>query len=267
MNQPENLAFGGSTMNQSTKRFSNRVDDYVKYRPSYPPAVFSTLQSHCGPGADYKVADIGSGTGIFTALLIEHGYQVYAVEPNKEMRGAAERNLMSSTQFHSITGTAENTGLDSNSVNLITVAQAFHWFRRKETKREFRRILRHDGWTALVWNQRKTGLPFQRAYAELLTRHAPEYRSSNHMNIDESLIRDFLGPNTKCFKFENQQQFDLEGLTGRMRSSSYTPTPDCPEFVPLMSGLKDVFYAHAIDGQVVFDYETRLYLGQLIDVS
>ncbi len=253
-------------MIQSTKRFSNRVDDYVKYRPSYPAGVFSTLQAHCGPGVGSWVADIGSGTGIFTALLVECGYQVYAVEPNNEMRGAAEAKLTSSTRFHSIAGTAENTELNSESINLITVAQAFHWFRQKQTKREFQRILKRDGWTALLWNQRKTDQPFQKAYADLLNRHAPEYRLSKHTNIDEGLIRDFLGGNMECFIFENQQQFDLEGLKGRMRSSSYTPTPDRAEFKPLMSELEDVFDAHAEAGKVVFDYETRLYLGQLFGV-
>ena len=253
-------------MKQSTKRFSNRVDDYVRYRPSYPADVLSTLQAYCGTGADCKVADIGSGTGILTSLLIESGYQVYAVEPNDEMRAAAEGVLSDHSRFHSIAATAEHTGLDSQSINLVTVAQAFHWFRQKETRQEFRRILKPNGWTALLWNQRKTDLPFQKAYADLLTQHAPEYRASNHMNISESEISDFLGRQTECFKFDNQQQFDLEGLKGRLCSSSYTPTPDRPEYIPLMSELEDLFDTHAIAGKVVFDYETRLYLGQLIDV-
>jgi SAM-dependent methyltransferase len=254
-------------MKQSTKRFSNRVDDYVRYRPSYPPEVISTLEAHCRPGADSKVADIGSGTGILTSLLVESGYQVYAVEPNDEMRTAAEGELSSHARFHSIAATAEDTGLDSNSIDLITVAQAFHWFRQKETRREFSRILKHGGWTALLWNQRKTGLPFQKAYADLLTRRAPEYRASNHMNMSDGQICEFLGPRTECFEFDNQQQFDLEGLKGRLRSSSYTPTPDRPDFVPLMSELEDLFDAHAVAGKVVFDYQTRLYLGQLIDAK
>ncbi len=254
-------------MNQSTMRFSNRVDDYVKHRPSYPPEVFRTLQAHCGLGANSMVADIGSGTGIFAALLIECGCHVYAIEPNNEMRGAAERNLTSSTRFHSIAGTAEETGLDSESIDVITVAQAFHWFRQNESKREFRRILKRNGWTVLLWNRRKADVPFQRAYADLLTKHAPEYRSSNHMNVGENVIRDFLGRSTvERFTFENRQHFDLEGLKGRMRSSSYTPTPERPEYIPLMSELEDVFYTHAVAGKVAFDYETRLYLGQLIDV-
>lgn len=253
-------------MKAPTERFSDRVENYVKYRPSYPAAVVDSLCAHCGLSACSVVADIGSGTGIFTELLLRTECRVLAVEPNDEMRHAAELRLRSSPGFRSVPGTAENTRLRANSVDIITTAQAFHWFRKEEARTEFRRILKTAGWVALLWNQRKTQTPFQSAYDAMLRQHVPEYDLVNHRKVDIADVVAFLSPgHYRCLAFENCQHFDLDRLKGRMQSSSYTPPPGASGFADLMAGLEAVFQEHAMQGRVVFEYETQLHLGRLGD--
>ena len=250
-------------MKASTEIFSDRVDNYVKYRPSYPAEVLDSLRAHCGLGARSAVADIGSGTGIFTELLLRSGCQVFAVEPNDEMRHAAEQHLCPDPRFHSLSSVAEHTGLDSGSIDIVTAAQAFHWFRTEDTRKEFQRILKATGWIALVWNQRNTRSPFQRAYDELLRVRVPEYDKVNYRKVEVTDIAVFLDPTDyRRLTFKNCQHFDMDGLKGRKQSSSYIPPPGTPLFAALMVGLEAVFEKHAMEGRVVFEYETQLHLGR-----
>ncbi len=251
-------------MKAPTERFSDRVEDYVKYRPSYPAELIEHLRDHCGLGAGSTVADIGSGTGIFTHLLLATGCRVLAVEPNDAMRHAAERRLGSAPGFHSVTGTAEQTGLDDDAVDLITAAQAFHWFQKDRTRREFQRIGKSGSFVALVWNQRKTDSAFHDAYDLLLQRHAPEYNAVNQRMLDDTGLVAFLGPaDYRCVTFDNCQHFDLDGFKGRLQSSSYAPLPGAPGHAELMAGLEGLFEIYAEEGRLAFEYETKLYLGRL----
>jgi len=148
-----------------TGRFSDRVEDYVRYRPGYPSAVIDLFKAELGLGAGTCVADAGSGTGIFSELLLRAGATVYGVEPNPEMRAAAERLLAGYSGFHSIAAPAEDTGLPGGSFDLVTAAQAFHWFDAQRARTEFSRLLRPGGHVALVWNGRETAsTPFLAAY-------------------------------------------------------------------------------------------------------
>ncbi|MCP4237459.1 MAG: class I SAM-dependent methyltransferase, partial [Aestuariibacter sp.] len=191
-------------MANSTERFSDRVDNYIKYRPSYPDAVIDTLVSQCKLTPQSIVADVGSGTGIFSGLLLKHNIQVMAVEPNDSMRKAAENLLASSTGFSSIAGQSEQTNLADASVDLITAAQAFHWFDRELTQREFSRILKPAGHVALIWNQRKSNTPFLKEYDDMLSVYATDYNSVNHMNIADTDIEEFYGSRQlSIFDFDN----------------------------------------------------------------
>src|SRR5437899_1233764 len=133
----------------STERFTDRVADYVRFRPHYPPAVFAELRDRLGLGAGSSVADVGSGTGISARPLLEMGCTVFAVEPNAAMRSAAEQWLGDFPRFQSIAGTAEATTLAEHSVDAVVAAQAFHWFDAASARREFQRILKPRGWVAL----------------------------------------------------------------------------------------------------------------------
>ena len=250
-------------MQNSTERFSSRVENYIKYRPSYPAAVLELLSSRCGLGAGSVVADVGSGTGILTELLLETGAAVFAVEPNRAMREAAERHLNDYGRFRSIDGTAEATTLAQASVDLITASQAFHWFDAQKSRLELQRILRPEGWVALIWNERPVeAVPLLDEYDALLRRYCPEYEKVTSMRADESKIREFLGRRPETGVFANRQVFDYAGLEGRLMSSSYAPEPGDPQHEPLIAGLREIFDRHNRAGKVQFPYRTLVYFGQ-----
>jgi len=249
-------------MTDSTRRFSDRVEAYQKYRPGYPPALVSTLLEKAGLGAGAVVADIGSGTGIFTRLLLDHGLRVSAVEPNPNMRKAAEASLSEYENFTSIDGSAEQTGLSGGSNGLVTAAQAFHWFNNAATKAEFQRILKSDGKLVLVWNKRAVSEPFQQAYDAILREYAPEYDKVNHMNLDEDDIAGFFAAGSmELLHFGNSQSLDFSALIGRLQSSSYCPAEDSAQYIPLVTELLGLFDQFAINGRINFEYDTQLYLG------
>lgn len=254
-------------MRDSTKRFSSRVENYVKYRPAYPLAVIETLEKECQLSTTSVVADIGSGTGILAGLFLEHGNPLFAVEPNREMREAAEATLSGYTNFHSIDGTAESTTLQNNSIDLITAGQAFHWFNPEPTRNEFERVLRPNGWVALIWNARLIrGTPFMQEYESLLHEYSSEYKEVGHQRaeMDEVVINSFFGTQgCKVLSHPNSQHFDFDGLKGRLLSSSYSPEPNHPNHLPMMRALERLFAKHQEEDRVTFAYETKIYLGKL----
>lgn len=246
----------------STQRFSSRVQDYVRYRPGYPRALLDTLRVEAGLSADSIVADVGSGTGISTELLLRAGCRVFAVEPNDAMRAAAERRLGGEPRFHSVAGTAEATTLPEADVDLIAAGQAFHWFDPRAARAEFTRILRSDGSVALFWNVRNTeATPFLREYEALLQEFGTDYRAVDHRNVGPERLRDFFAGGYRTFSFPNEQVLDFDGLRGRLTSSSYVPGPEHPRREPMLRELKRLFDAHQEDGVVRFVYLAELHLG------
>ena len=248
----------------STKRFSDRVDNYVKYRPHYPIAVLTTLANECGLTPSSVIADVGSGTGILTELFLENGNEVFGVEPNLEMREAGERLLRRHSRFRSVAATAEETTLPDRSVDFVTAGQAFHWFDRDRVGREFRRILRPAGWMAFVWNDRDTeSTPFLVAYEQLLKRRSTDYPVVDHKQIDEETVAAFFaGGECRTCVFPNRQEFDLDGLRGRLLSSSYVPLAGQPGHELMLAELTEIFQAHQVLERVAFEYRTILYLGR-----
>ena len=250
-------------MKDSTQRFTDRVEDYIKYRPSYPQEVIQTLVQEVGLSDDMVIADIGSGTGILTSQLLETACKVFAIEPNAAMRAAAESMLGNHPGFVSINATAENTSLPDQSLDGITAGQAFHWFDRLATKMEFRRILRPGGFIALVWNSWQTdSSEFMTGYTKLLVEWGTDYQRVSRTNVDDVAIRQFFHPRTfQKFIFPNCQTFDYEGLKGRLFSSSYTPKEDHSNYEPLILGLRQLFDQYQHNDAIQFEYVTTLYLG------
>jgi SAM-dependent methyltransferase len=243
----------------STQRFSDRVEDYVRYRPDYPAAILSAL--HVSP--DWVVADIGSGTGISTELFLRAGCQVHAVEPNEEMRAKAEELLASYPGFVSVNGTAEATGLPAGSFDLIVAGQAFHWFDPVRTREEMVRISRPGAVVTLIWNERLMELPFEKEYEELILRYAGDYRTINHKNITDQQIGKFFHPADFVLQqFENGQDFDLDGLKGRLLSSSYIPK-EGEKFEAMIGTLEKLYGKYAVNGKVRVRYDTKMYSGVL----
>jgi SAM-dependent methyltransferase len=248
----------------ATTRFSDRVQNYVLYRPGYPSDVLHTLKTECGLIPDHVVADIASGTGIWTRMLLENGNQVVGVEPNAEMREAGERLLAGFPRFASIAGTAEATTLAVQSVDFVTAAQAAHWFNREQSRQEFVRILKPDGWLVLLWNERLTDTtPFLRDYEQLLLTYGTDYQDIRHEHTTDA-VNEFFDPAPyQEREFEMRQEFDYSGIEGRLLSSSYAPGPEHPSYPAMLKELRDIFDAHVVDGRATFEYETRLYFGRL----
>jgi SAM-dependent methyltransferase len=250
-----------------TTRFSDRVENYVRYRPGYPPEVLGLLARECGLEPKHVVADIASGTGIFTRLLLENGNRVFAVEPNAEMRETGERLLksfLSEGRLVAVAGTAEETTLSAASVDFVTAAQAAHWFDLRRARAEFVRILKPGGWCVLIWNERDTGsTAFLRDYEHLLLTYGTDYKDVRHERTTE-IIPDFFAPD-ECQErvFALQQQFDYQGVAGRLLSSSYAPSPGDRNYEPMMRELQLIFSAHRKADRVAFEYKTRVFYGRL----
>jgi SAM-dependent methyltransferase len=246
-----------------TKRFSTRVENYLKYRPGYPSAIIPLLRTECGLTSEAIVADIGSGTGFLSELFLKNGNRVIGIEPNREMRLAGNQILAKYSSFSSMEATAEATTLGDASVDFIAVGQAFHWFDREAARKEFERILKPDGWAVIIWNGiRVEKSPVMSGYQDVQLRYGTDY-SDVRRQIADTYVETFFAPGEgKCAHFEFQQFFDLEGFKGRVLSASYAPEPGHPNYEPMLRDLKEVFDANAEDGKVAFDYDTEVYYGQ-----
>ena len=242
-----------------TQRFSSRVEDYVKYRPSYPRQIMAWLSERCGLSPSSVVADVGSGTGLLTQLFLDNGNRVYGVEPNAEMRLAGEHFLSAYPNFISVNGTAENTSLPAASVDFVAAGQAFHWFYGAWAGAEFRRILKPGGWVALIWNDRDTtSAPFLRQYERMLQTYSTDYAQVDHKNTDVAT----LGISLERKDFANAQMFDFAALKGRLMSSSYAPQENHPQHEPMLKELRRIFDAHNQNGVVEFKYTTQVFAGK-----
>lgn len=253
---------GAMTSLAPTQRFSDRVENYVRYRPGYPREIVTLLMEMYGLTADSVIADLGSGTGNSTALFLEAGCTVQAVEPNREMRAAAEKLLGHRAKFHSVAGSAEATTLPEHSVDFVIAAQAFHWFDARAARQECDRILKPGGWVVLIWNERQLdATPFLRAYEKLLINFGTDYATVRHENIDTTKLAQFFSGPHVTHTFANAQHFDLEGLKGRLLSCSYAPGAGDPRHEPMLEELRRMFDEHQQDGQVSFTYDTKVHVG------
>lgn len=253
-----------STKLAPTERFSDRVENYIKYRPRYPDTLLPLLQRELNLSPQHVIADIGCGPGQSSEPFLRNGNKVYGIEPNDAMRNAGEHLLADFPKFKALKGTAEATTLPEQWVDFIAAMQAFHWFDREKAKLEFRRILKQTGHVVLIWNSRKkSATPFLDAYEQLLQQFATDYSLVRHENVDEGALKTFLGPGFTHHRLANQQVFDYASLEGRLLSSSYVPREDHPNCQPMLRELKRIFERFNENGTVPFDYDCDLYWGNL----
>ena len=250
------------------KQFSSRADNYSKFRPSYPEDIISFLESEKVLSKDSIIADIGSGTGILSELFLKNGNFVFGIEPNIDMRNAAELNLRKFQKFHSIDGSAEYTNMEEDSINIVTVGQAFHWFDQIKARKEFRRILKPEGFVVIIWNNRKRpGSKFLEAYEDLLLTYGTDYREISDIQIDFEKFYG-IGKNSEGYireVFGNYQLLNYPGLKGRLLSTSYAPLDDHPNYNRMITDLEQIFKINNQKGLVRFDYETEVYYGRLYE--
>ena len=250
-------------MSKSTERFSDRVENYVKYRPGYPPEVLQLFHDEMGLQKTSVVADIGAGTGISARIFLANGNEVYAVEPNEAMRKAAKEYLRDFPNFRAVDGTAEKTTLDSHSIDFVIAAQAFHWFDREPTRNEFRRILRPNGFVALLWNERRLAEnEFLREYEKLLLEFGTDYKEVRHEKVTNEIISRFFPAGFRTAAFLNSQTFDFDGLKGRLLSSSYAPTESHPLFSEMIKELKRLFTKYQKNDTIEILYDTKIFYAQ-----
>lgn len=248
-----------------TIRFSDRVGNYVKHRPRYPSEIIPYLADEGVLRGAGVVADVGSGTGFSAELFLEAGHLVYGVEPNVAMRDAGELHLAQHDRFISTAGTAEATTLDGASVDIVVAGQAFHWFDPSKTRVEFQRILKPGGTVVLMWNERAIhAAPFDSAYELLLREFGTDYLQVTHRMVDQDSLAAFFGNGgPRVATFPNEQALDLEGLRGRLLSSSYVPKENHPAFMPMIERLEQIFSAHQDGGRVRMQYACNVYWGRL----
>ena len=251
-------------MANTVERFSNRVENYVKYRPTYPPEVLQLFKDEMNLQAASVVADIGAGTGISTKIFLENGNSVFAVEPNAAMREAAAEFLKDFPKLTIVNGTSEATTLENDSVDFVVAAQAFHWFKQAEARTEFARILKNKGYVALIWNERQLdSTEFLKDYEKHLMEFGTDYEQIRHDNITKETLQTFFQTNFNEAVFQNKQTVDFDGLKGRMLSASYVPAPENPRFPAMMKNLESLFAKHAENGKIDILYDTKIFYGQI----
>jgi len=243
--------------------FSTKVAHYVASRPGYPAALFDAM-AHLGvlPPAS-EVADIGAGTGLLTRSLLERGHRVVAVEPSDEMRAEADALLGSHPGYRSLAGTAEATTLAPQSVDLITAAQAFHWFDIPQARQEFLRILRPAGQVALVWNDRVHGDPLHEALEDVFAEFGGVKRGALLAHEDFSKVPQFFGGEAAhTLELPNAHRLDLDGLASLVFSRSYMPAADSAEGAAVRRRVEAVFAPHAEGDAVVVRYRCIAMIGR-----
>ena len=251
-------------MTDTIERFSNRVANYVKYRPDYPREIIGFLEAKCGLTHETLIADIGCGTGISSQLFLENCNRVIGVEPNDAMRAAAEEFLAEFPEFEAVKGTSDNTTLPDASVDMIVAAQAFHWFDPEKTRPEFHRILKPGGHIVLIWNERQLDTtPFLGEYEAFLVKYAYDYGSVRHENIPSDELQSFFQKNIVSATFQNVQIFDFEGLKGRMLSASYMPTETEPIYPEMIDELRPYLPNTPKTVEIKVFYDTNVYYSQV----
>ncbi len=248
-----------------TQRFTGRVESYRRYRPTYPPSVVDLLARACGLDVHSQIADIAAGTGLLTEVFLEEGCAVTAVEPNEEMRAACADLQSDHPKLKIVDGTAESTGLPAHSVDLITVAQAMHWFDLAKTRAEFTRILKPGGWCAVVYNNRRLGGdPFHDAYEAFLLEFGTDYAAVKQQHVGRKRLAQFFAPSEmQCATIPNPQALTLEALEGRVLSSSYSPQPGHPRFEAMRAALTQLFWETQENGIVTMHHDCVACYGRL----
>lgn len=248
---------------QSVERFSDRVANYLKYRPGYPPEMLAFFKSELGLTKDSVIADVGAGTGLSSKPFLENGNVVYGVEPNAAMREAAREYLAQYENFKSVEGTSNKTYLDDRSVDFVVAAQAFHWFEPELTRKEFKRILKPGGYVCLIWNERQLETnDFLKEYEQLLLKHANDYGNVRHENIKEGELERFFLQPFQLATFQNHQILEFDGLKGRLLSSSYMPNEGDTKYGPMIEDLSALFAKHERGGKITILYDTNVFYSQ-----
>lgn len=249
----------------NTQKFSGRAENYTKGRPGYPSALFDCLYTDYGFSDNSSIADIGSGTGKFSKYLLDKGSTVYCVEPNEDMRKAAENELGEYSNFISVNGTSDATALKDSTVDFVTAAQAFHWFDAEKFKAECKRILKPEGLTVLVWNTRDMSSEFNIKSYEIYRKYCPSFKGYHGgMKDDDKRISAFFKNDFRKIVFENPLAFTKEKFITRSLSASYSLKQGDDNYERYIAELKDLFDEYSENDIVTMKNNTTVYIGGIL---
>lgn len=244
----------------NTKKFSGKADVYHKARPNYAQGLLDFIAQKWQIGEGSLVADIGSGTGIFTRQLLGLGAKVFAVEPNADMRGKAEEMLRENPNFVSVVGTAEQTTLPDHSFHLVTAAAAFHWFDPDRFKQECERILTPGSPVVLVWNEVEMAAEINQGRERIFKKYCPNFNGFSGGNDREDKIKQaFFDGALQERRFANPLSYDRQTFVNRALSGSYSLVATDPGFEAYLAELGELFDQHAIDGKIVLPQDSVAY--------
>lgn len=244
----------------NTKRFDNMGELYEKARPKYAEKLLDYMKNTLNLNRGVKIADIGSGTGIFTEQLLKKGCFVYAVEPNADMRKKAEAKLSYSENFRSVAGSAQDTCLSNESVDYITCAQAFHWFDADDFKKECKRILKPGGKVIIVYNLRDESAECTKALFKLRRKYNPDFKGFSN-GISDEAIRKFFDNKCEVFKCENNFTYDRQSYVNRVLSSSYSLKENDDKYDEYLKDINYIFDSFSADGKITVPNFTAAYIG------
>lgn len=233
--------------------FGPAAGDYERARPTYPPAAIDALQAELGVGPGTRVCDLAAGTGKLTRLLTATGATVVAVEPVPGMRAQLEAVVAG---VEVLDGTAERIPLADASVDVVTVAQAFHWFRFDEAMAEIARILRPEGGLAIVFNERDSRVPWVAEWNDAIDWHSRTiavYQATDWSSVLASGGFERIGGT----QIDWAESMTCDRLAARVRSVSYIaeqPAAEQQTFVDRVLAL-----AQGFDEPFPVPYRTHLW--------
>lgn len=247
------------------KSCSERIENYLRCQPGYPKKLLNFLYEEVGFSRESVIADVCSGIGVFTRLLLERGSRVVAIEPDNQMREIAERLLSDEFQrFVSLNATVENTTLFDNSVNHIVCTHSLNRFCKNKCKNEFLRILKPAGTVVLIYNRLEQEDDFVKAYQRLLNRYKIHPEKPECQEISETEIFDFFDNTAYNYvSVPNQQSLDFEGAKGRLLSERSLPLQWEDGYNEMLENLHDIFETYKTNRRIFMNYRTEVYIGRL----
>ena len=264
-NSKINETISNLNMLEPTRHFSKKAENYMKYRWRYPKEVLDYLKSSVGLQKSWNIADIGYGTGILTKILLDNGNNVIGVEPNDDMRNAGEEYLKDYSNFVSMNAKAEESKIKDNSLELITVAQAIHWFNPEKTKIEFNRILKDNGIIFIIFNRRsKERSDFIIDYDNINKKYNKDFKYTNNNPSNGNLIINYLlDDKIHYHSIDNKISEGFESFKGGFLSASFIPDETSENYTEMINELKDIFDKHKNNDKITFEYSTEIYWGHL----
>lgn len=246
----------------SKEIFSDKAVNYSSGRPTYSSELIEYLYQIIGLNSQSVIADIGAGTGILAKQLLDKGSSVICVEPNDNMRAVAEHDLSAYRQVSFSNGDAENTKIESSTVDYITVAQAFHWFDVDKFKNESKRILKYGGKVILVWNTRDTECELCVDNYRIFKKYCPRFNgfSGGIKNSDERIISYFDGK-YETVEFDNPIIFNRETFIRRSLSGSYSLQKSDEQYNDYIEELNKLFEKYSENGYLIMPNKSIAYIG------